>query len=82
MDNITRYRKIKSELILRGISRKEIAEYLDVAPNSIYLVISGREVSRRIAEYIERMLGYKRGSLFPYVLYSPQHGPKKTKEAA
>jgi transcriptional regulator with XRE-family HTH domain len=75
MENSTRHREIKAELIRRGFSMKAVAEDVHVTPTFLYLVLRGDRVSRPVASHVERLIGAEPGSLFPYVLEVPQRGP-------
>ena len=75
MDNSTRHREIKAELVRRGISMKSVAEDLRVTTTFLYLVLRGDRVSRPVASHVECLIEAVPGSWFPYVLEVPQRGP-------
>ena len=82
MDNNTRHRIVKGELIKRGYSLTEVARHLNLSPTTVHLVVSGKGKSARVAEYIESLLGVPRGSLFPYVLEPSRSARKHTRESS
>lgn len=58
-------RKVKSLMVLKGISGVEIARRLGLSPVTIYIVVSGRGKSRRVQQTIADALGMSFAELWP-----------------
>ena len=47
---------VKGELTKRGYTYRKLAEELDVRPETIWMIINGRTVSKRIIDHINSVL--------------------------
>lgn len=58
-------RKVKSLMVLKGITGVDIARKLNLSPVTVYIVVSGRGKSRRIQQTIANALGMSFTELWP-----------------
>lgn len=56
--------KIKAQMVLKGVSQREICRTLHVAPATVSLIVSGKKKSRRIRRAIAKALGASYESLW------------------
>ena len=56
---------------------KDLARLSGKSTTWIYQVMRGEKVSRPVASLLEESIDAEPGSLFPYVLTEPQHGPRR-----
>jgi lambda repressor-like predicted transcriptional regulator len=58
-------RKVKSLMVLKGITGVDIARKLGISPNTVYVVMGGYGKSRPIHQAIADALGMKVEQLWP-----------------
>lgn len=56
--------KVKSMMVLKGVSQRDICRDLHVAPATVSLIVSGKKKSRRIRRAIAAALGASYESLW------------------
>jgi len=56
--------KVKAQMVLKGVSQREICSALHVAPATVSLIVSGKKKSRRIRRAIAKALGASYASLW------------------
>lgn len=49
--------KVKSMMVLKGVSQREICRALHVTPATVSLIVSGKKKSRRVRRAIAKALG-------------------------
>lgn len=49
--------KVKSMMVLKGVSQREICRSLHVTPATVSLIVSGKKKSRRVRKAIAKALG-------------------------
>lgn len=56
--------EVKAQMVLKGVSQREICRALHVAPQTVSLIVSGKKKSRRIRKAIAKALGVSYESLW------------------
>lgn len=80
IEQFGKYRFIKGELVKRGLDTGAIAKHFKVSSRAVRLVMRDQIKSRRIASYLESILGVPPGTLFPYVTQKPRRGKSRFKK--
>lgn len=61
--------KVKAQMVLKGVTQREICRTLHVTPATVSLIVSGKKKSRRVRKAIAKALGARYEELW----HEPEH---------